>query len=123
LAEIGHPIALKVAFQLPRFPKMKCQTDLNDEDCGIFCMFHMETFMGGPISKYDCGLGRECEEHKSWIVRLRTKYATKILTSDLNINKPIVLQEADEFSKIPAKQRKQTLYDAFQRKEERMQLI
>ena len=116
-----HSAGAKLLKQSPKFLKMKCQTNHNDQDCAIFVMRHMESFNGGPITKYDCGLKREGQFDQ--IEMLRKKYATKILLCNLNLNKDIVLPEAGVFAKLPRDVRQGILDEAFARKDQRLALI
>ncbi|KAH6783386.1 hypothetical protein C2S52_008345 [Perilla frutescens var. hirtella] len=55
----------------------------NNNDCGVYTMRHMETYMGQSVKSWDCGL-----EHGN-VARmkcLRIKYCASILTSELNIH-------------------------------------
>ncbi|KAL4579717.1 hypothetical protein LXL04_015878 [Taraxacum kok-saghyz] len=92
---------------------MKWQTIYNDIDCGLFGMRHLECYTGGVISKFNCGLVKESEQQSARLIKLRKKYATKILMSDLNIKIKSFLEDATSFSKIEESTRKNILYNAY----------
>lgn len=120
LFDILHPKASKLKKKEPKYVKMKCQTNLNENDCAIFVMRHMETFMGGQPSKYNCNLTYESHAQQKELWELRKKYLAKILLCDLNVNKDVVIQEANEFSKLPKERREHIKYEAWLRREDRM---
>lgn len=119
LVELKHKAAESLRKEDVKFAKLKWQTNGTDIDGGVFLMRHMETYQGGPITKYDSGLLVESEEQSRQIRKLRKKYATKILLSSLNIHVDLVLNESDAFARIPVKERKKILLEAYKRKEER----
>lgn len=80
----------------------------------------MEVYKGQPIKKWDCGLGKESQQQKKKIEKLRRKYATKILLHDLNLLKDNFLKEAENFAKIPLDEQEKILADALLRKNERV---
>nr|GMC80165.1 uncharacterized protein LOC109159180 [Ipomoea batatas] len=49
--------------------------DNESEDCGVYVMCHMETFMGFLAKDWDCGL---VKANRSQLYRLRVKYAAAI---------------------------------------------
>nr|GLL49395.1 hypothetical protein DM860_003580 [Ipomoea trifida] len=54
----------------------------NKEDCGVFVMHHMESYLlGGGVRNWDCGLDRQ---NKSQFDRLRLKYVAAILNAENN---------------------------------------
>ncbi|KAL8215861.1 hypothetical protein R6Q57_022698 [Mikania cordata] len=42
-----HPSTLKISYQTPQSIDLPWKTTQNGIDCGVFCMRHMETYMGG----------------------------------------------------------------------------
>lgn len=123
LQRLGHPNAEKIGKLKAKCPRLKWQTDLNDIDCGIFLMRHMESFKGGFISKYDSGLLVESEDQIRQLIKLRKKYATKILMCDLNMNQSAVMQESNAFAKFPPEMKKKKLLDAFNGRIDRLKSI
>ncbi|KAL8209567.1 hypothetical protein R6Q57_006299 [Mikania cordata] len=49
-----HPKAQLEDLEITRL-QLKWATRVNIKDCGVFAMRHMECFMGGPESEFDCG--------------------------------------------------------------------
>ena len=84
--------------------------DCGDEEHGFF--------MGQ--AKYSSGLLIESNEQQEQIWLLRKKYLTKILLSDINMKKEDVVNESNDFAKIPKKKREEIKIDALKRKESRM---
>lgn len=117
MRELNHPSVDKISKAKAKIPKRKWQTDLNDIDCGVFVLRHMDTFKGGVISKYDPGFLKESKEQKRQLIKLRKKYATKILMCDVNQNQAAVLQEANAFAKLHAAESMKIISDAYDAKE------
>ncbi|KAJ9554626.1 hypothetical protein OSB04_018671 [Centaurea solstitialis] len=88
---------------------MEWRTAENKIDCGIFVMRHMETFMGGNVSKWVSGFAVEGDAQKNQIENLRYKYVAKILQSTLNINIEFVKAEVDTFAKQPIEKQQEVL--------------
>ncbi|KAL8225908.1 hypothetical protein R6Q57_018465 [Mikania cordata] len=61
LLEKDHPSALKINHQTPQSVDIPWKTTKNGIDCGVFCMRHMETYMGGGPKKWSSGLMNESE--------------------------------------------------------------
>ncbi|KAL4566080.1 hypothetical protein LXL04_030190 [Taraxacum kok-saghyz] len=123
LAEKKHPSAEVISKKQVKCAKMKWQTVYNDIDCGIFAIRHLECYTGGVISKFDCGLVKESEQQSSQLIKLRKKYATKILMSDLNIKMKSFLEDANNFLKIEESTRKNILYNAYKDRQKRFDFI
>ncbi|KAL4575958.1 hypothetical protein LXL04_012045 [Taraxacum kok-saghyz] len=123
LAKKKHPSAEVISKKQVKCEKMKWQTVYNDIDCGIFAMRHLECYTGGVISKFDCGLVKESEQQSSQLIKLRKKYATKILMSDLNIKMKSFLEDANSFQKIEESTRKNILYNAYKDRQKRFDFI
>ncbi|KAL8209671.1 hypothetical protein R6Q57_006403, partial [Mikania cordata] len=47
----AHPSALKINHQTPQSMDIPRKTTKNGIDCGVFCMRHMQTYMGGGAKK------------------------------------------------------------------------
>ncbi|KAK1424422.1 hypothetical protein QVD17_19751 [Tagetes erecta] len=78
----------------PVIKKLQWSTKSNFVDCGVFCMRHMETYMGSKVKKWRCGLDDDGPKQEVQINNLMLKYAYKILTSDVNIHKESVVDVA-----------------------------
>ncbi|KAI3820342.1 hypothetical protein L1987_07888 [Smallanthus sonchifolius] len=90
---VGNPKSSQIQSAEPLRLSFKWSTSENSNDCGIFLMRHMECYKG--ISKqWDCGFEPEGKKQATQILRLRCKYAAKILLSELNIHRAAVLSDA-----------------------------
>ncbi|KAL8213940.1 hypothetical protein R6Q57_003389 [Mikania cordata] len=96
LLDKDHPNAYKLYQQTPKIPDLPWKTTENGEDCGIFCMRHMETYMGGGVKGWKCGLLQEFDGQRRQLQQLRIKYLCKILTSTINILKDDIILQARE---------------------------
>ncbi|KAJ9541387.1 hypothetical protein OSB04_027893 [Centaurea solstitialis] len=97
LRNIGHPSADLMEPVEDRIMEIKWRTRNNYTDCGVFCMRHMETYMGGGSRGWYTGFTTEEPSQKKQIENLRIKYCTKILLSDQNICKKLVEEEVAQF--------------------------
>ncbi|KAF5787718.1 putative Ulp1 protease family catalytic domain, papain-like cysteine peptidase superfamily [Helianthus annuus] len=113
----SHPIASKLRKCEPKILEMPWRTVNNSVDCGIFVMRHMETYKCTTIKdwKPKCGLAGESEYQKTQLVDLRMKYLAKILLSDINIRKGVVISEVREYSKRPTEEREAMKANMFER--------
>nr|GME06561.1 uncharacterized protein LOC109162486 [Ipomoea batatas] len=68
----------------------------NKEDCGVFVMRHMESYLSGGLRNWDCGLDRQ---NKSQLDRLRLKYVAAILNAENNELRDENISMALEFVK------------------------
>lgn len=103
----------------PEREALKWRTTGNFIDCGVFVMRHMETYMGENIKKWDCGLAEEGATQKAQLDNLRYKYVAKMLLSNVNKQKELVVREMNEFAKMPADRQKQLIEEAKATFEER----
>ncbi|KAD4386009.1 hypothetical protein E3N88_26178 [Mikania micrantha] len=74
--------------------KLPWATKKNVTDCGVFVMRHMEMYMGKEAKSFDCGFSKNHFKRTSQIKTLRKKYATRILLSDANNLKHVVIERA-----------------------------
>lgn len=72
-------------------------TKNNNFDCGVFAMLHMETYIGQPEGKWDCELPVESEEQNAAMWKLRMRFASKILTHEMNIYSNMIIRYANSF--------------------------
>ncbi|KAJ9551858.1 hypothetical protein OSB04_015903 [Centaurea solstitialis] len=93
----------------PKREKMSWRTLGNHVDCAVFMMRHMETYMGQSMKDWDCGLADEGKTQKSQLVNLRHKYVGKMLLSDLNVKKNLVLEGMHKFAEYPEQKQKEIL--------------
>ncbi|KAJ9552582.1 hypothetical protein OSB04_016627 [Centaurea solstitialis] len=103
LRNIGHPSTELIQTVEVSVIEMKWRTRDNFTDCGVFCMLHMETYMGGGSRGWHTGFTTEVPGQKKQIENLRMKYCTKILLSEQNSCKQVVEEEvANLFSLSPS---------------------
>ncbi|KVI11175.1 hypothetical protein Ccrd_010416 [Cynara cardunculus var. scolymus] len=77
--------------------KTRWQLRENTVDVGVMLMRHMETFFGGDVVKWDCGLYKESTKQKRQLKDLRTKYCSKMLLNDVNIRKTSIVYDVERF--------------------------
>lgn len=79
---LGWPEAKEFANYKVVALKLKWQDQENNKDCGVYCMRHMETYHGEPISKWTCGLSPKTSTKT--IDELRVGYLSAILQFTTN---------------------------------------
>ncbi|PWA88296.1 hypothetical protein CTI12_AA121450 [Artemisia annua] len=79
--------------------KLKCGTEQNVIDCGVFVMMHMEQYGGEALKNWKFEFPKEGKEQELEIIRMRIKYATKMLMHELNIHREMISEETFEFAK------------------------
>ncbi|KAD4385498.1 hypothetical protein E3N88_25666 [Mikania micrantha] len=93
-----HPKAQQLEDMEIKRLQLKWATRGNIKDCGVFVMRHMECFMGGLESEFDCGFAETDGEILNQIGAPRKKYAARILLSNINKMKNEVLKAANLLS-------------------------
>lgn len=78
--------------------KVKWATKENVIDCGIFVMMHMEHYGGETANNWNLEFPKEGREQEMEIIRMRIKYATKMLMHELNIHRQKMSEEGFEFA-------------------------
>ncbi|KAH6785361.1 hypothetical protein C2S51_037816 [Perilla frutescens var. frutescens] len=71
--------------------QMSSRDGANNNDCGVYAMRHMETYMGQAIKSWNCGLE---EGNVRRMKRFRIKYCAAILTSDMNVHAGNIANDA-----------------------------
>ncbi|KAL4566970.1 hypothetical protein LXL04_022540 [Taraxacum kok-saghyz] len=99
LRKVKHKSASQLENVEPQRLKMNWRTRGNSNDCGVFCMRHMETYMGDSSSNWTCGLHKESMTQQQEIDYLRLKYLTKILLSDINQLRKKIIAQTEKFAK------------------------
>nr|GEW52213.1 hypothetical protein [Tanacetum cinerariifolium] len=113
LKQYGHIRHTQVDKVKHTIPKLKWNTKENFHDCGIFTMLHMETFDDRPALNLDCGLPVESQLHRDMLMRLRFKFATKILLHEINVHTGKMLELTKEFDKTDLVEKMAIIVDAF----------
>ena len=103
---------------------MSGRTEGNCIDSGVFLMRHMETYMGSGLKNWKCGFKNEVSDQQKQIYELRKNYTSKILKSDINMNKKTVLYEVEEYRYKPNDANKEKLLkNRFMRIEKRVKMM
>ncbi|KAL8199695.1 hypothetical protein R6Q57_013263 [Mikania cordata] len=105
LLDNDHPNALKLHNQTPIIIDLPWKTIKDVVDCEVFCMRHMETYMGGVVKGWRCGLLNESDAQCRQLNQLLIKYPCKILTSSVNFLKDDILVQAREHDGLDQKKR------------------
>ena len=79
--------------------KLKWGTKQTVIDCGIFVMMHMEHYGGEALKNWNFEFPKEGKDQELEIIRMRIKYAAKMLTHELNNHREMINEEAFEFAK------------------------
>ncbi|PWA49470.1 hypothetical protein CTI12_AA482120 [Artemisia annua] len=79
-----------------RRPEFLWETDNRPNDCGIFAMRHMETYMGTPIVYWKSGFVAEGKKQVTQLGKLRRKYVTRLLLAECNTQKDRIQTELAE---------------------------
>lgn len=102
---INHPKANMISELTPERPLLKWCTKSNKEDSVVFLMRHMEMFNGEDIESWDCGFKKKPNLQKNQLNLLRKRYATKLLLSDDNIQKKVVIDATNDFDELDEKEK------------------
>lgn len=92
---------------------MKWMTKQNGTDCGVFLMRHMETFNG--LDGWNCGLEREGKAQMNQLRELRSKYAVKIITHEINEKQQEVMQRYEDFERAFKESEKRQKFEESQK--------
>ncbi|PWA73621.1 hypothetical protein CTI12_AA263590 [Artemisia annua] len=107
LDQVEHPKTERIRNTKQIRMQMKWRTKNNHVDCGVFLMLHMESYHG--FKNWDCGFHLESPKQKRELDLLRSKYATKILLSELNLIKNKFLKLVQVFEKKSENERRKMI--------------
>lgn len=99
LERYNHPKASDVKDKKTTIMKLKWGTKKNEVDCGVFLMMHMENYNGEPASKWNLGFPTEEEGQTMDLIKMRVKFATKMLMHEVNKNRRIMSDNAHKFAR------------------------
>ncbi|KAI3502757.1 hypothetical protein L1887_31047 [Cichorium endivia] len=121
---INHPKAeaMRAPHVKPDRVPMPWRTLENHVDCGIFTMRHMETYKGGPLRQWRCGLNKESQQ-LAQLTKLRFKYAVRLLLSDINMHRYKIVNEANRYQLVNEATRKEIMQNASRNIHERLQSV
>lgn len=91
--------------------QMHWQTRDNSDDCGIFVMRHMETYMGTHVNQWTTGLHTESVLQKRQLEKLRIIYCHHMLTSPLNERREENLDDVRKFKKEHKSEKKKVMQE------------
>ncbi|KAL3638093.1 hypothetical protein CASFOL_017963 [Castilleja foliolosa] len=74
--------------------KMHWRDENNRVDCGVYAMRHMETYMGGSLKSWRCGLSKNNPRTMKY---LRVRYTAALLGSEINTHRDRVVAEAKKY--------------------------
>ncbi|PWA77952.1 hypothetical protein CTI12_AA221230 [Artemisia annua] len=98
LASHKHKKSSDIATKKTTLMKLKWGTKQNVIDCGVFVMMHMEQYGGETLKNCKFDFPKEGQDQELEIIRMRIKYATKMLMHELNIHREKINQETFEFA-------------------------
>ncbi|KVH88035.1 hypothetical protein Ccrd_024581 [Cynara cardunculus var. scolymus] len=101
--------------------RMDWQTRNNFDDCGVFAVRHMETYMG-DVRTWNTGLSKEGKTQEIQIASLRMKYVAKLLVSNYNKKKEYVVKEVEKFQSMDEGIQKKLRKHADDTKTERLRI-
>nr|GMD06051.1 uncharacterized protein LOC109153584 [Ipomoea batatas] len=91
---LGHTsLAEWVSKMQVELVKMSWRTADNKIDCGLYCMRHMETYMGNP--QWKCGFTPK-NPNDPYLASLRALYTSRILMMPVNVHKATVIRNVEE---------------------------
>ncbi|CAH1413209.1 unnamed protein product [Lactuca virosa] len=99
LMSVNHKSALILEGVKPERVNINWCTRDNHVDCGVFCMRHMETYMGDKTVNWTCGLPKESKQQQTVLNDLHIKYLKKILLSDANTYRSRIIAQIAKFAK------------------------
>ncbi|KAI3813105.1 hypothetical protein L1987_17821 [Smallanthus sonchifolius] len=121
ITDFAHPKTDEMDDTVVKRFEMPWRTTVNNKDCGIFMMRHMETYMGEEEKAWQCGFGVESENvQEKQIEDLRRKYCAKILLHEINELKHYIVEEMKKYLQISYPSRKILEETSKKRIEERL---
>lgn len=82
-------------------------------------MLHMETYVGGAVADWDCGLVPESRMQRDMLRLLRFKFLSKMLLHEQNCHADKMRQLAMEFDKNETNHKLEILCHALKNRQER----
>ncbi|PWA58131.1 ulp1 protease family, C-terminal catalytic domain-containing protein [Artemisia annua] len=97
LRRVKHPSCTKLLTTKPKLVKVPWITKCIGKDSGVFVMRCTETYLG--VGSFLCYLKKEEEGLKTELKMLRMKMLTKMILSEINDQREVILKEANVFVK------------------------
>ncbi|GJW25233.1 ulp1 protease family, C-terminal catalytic domain-containing protein [Tanacetum coccineum] len=98
LKEVQHPKAKEVLNKKPTILRPKWGTKENNTDCGVFLMMHMENYNGENARNWELEFPTEEQGNRCDIIKMRMRFAAKMLTHEINIHREEMSKQALEFA-------------------------
>ncbi|GJZ43368.1 ulp1 protease family, C-terminal catalytic domain-containing protein [Tanacetum coccineum] len=98
LKEVQHQRAKDVLNKKPTILRPKWGTKDNNTDCRVFLMMHMENYNGETARNWNLEFLTEEKGNTYDIIKMRMRFAAKILTHEINIHHENISKEALEFA-------------------------
>ncbi|GJX37755.1 ulp1 protease family, C-terminal catalytic domain-containing protein [Tanacetum coccineum] len=98
LKEVQHPRAKDVLNKKPTILRPKWGTKENNTDCGVFLMMHMENYNGENARNWNLEFPTEEEGNRYDIIKMRMRFAAKMLSHEINIHREEMSKQALEFA-------------------------
>ncbi|GKB37124.1 ulp1 protease family, C-terminal catalytic domain-containing protein [Tanacetum coccineum] len=98
LKEVQHPRAKEVLNKKPTILRPKWGTEENNTDCGVFLMMHMENYNGENARNWNLEFPTEEEGNRYDIIKMRMRFAAKMLTHEIKIHREETSKQALEFA-------------------------
>ncbi|CAI9280963.1 unnamed protein product [Lactuca saligna] len=95
-----HPMAKMLTFKARRVMNISWLVEKPGTECGIYLMRHMESYMGENEGRWECGLTGKMPADVSATTKLRTKYMVRLLTTEFNKFKTMIVKDFEAFRKL-----------------------
>ncbi|CAI9279307.1 unnamed protein product [Lactuca saligna] len=93
-------MAKALSFKVVRVMNIYWQVEKSGTDCGVYLIRHMEIYMGENEGRWGCGLIGKLPGDVAAIGKLRTKYMARMLTTDFNEYKSMMVKDFETFRKL-----------------------
>ncbi|GKD09637.1 hypothetical protein Tco_1189322, partial [Tanacetum coccineum] len=82
----------------PTILRPKWGTEENNTDCGVFLMMHMENYNGENVRNWNLEFLTEEEGNRYDIIKMRMRFAAKMLSYEISIHCEEMSKQALEFA-------------------------
>ncbi|GJT27855.1 ulp1 protease family, C-terminal catalytic domain-containing protein [Tanacetum coccineum] len=98
LKEVQHPRAKEVLNKKPTILRPKWGTEENNTYCGVFLIMHMENYNGENARQKNLEFPTDEEGNRYDIIKMRMRFAAKMLSHEINIHRVEMSKQALEFT-------------------------
>ncbi|GJU16817.1 hypothetical protein Tco_1144783 [Tanacetum coccineum] len=115
--------AQEVLNKKPTILRPKWGTEENNTDCGVFLMMHMENYNEENARNWNLEFPTKEEGNRYDIIKMRMRFATKMLSHEINIHREEMSKQALEFAdrNKEKKARKALIREAIRVKKEKQE--